>query len=335
MPRIVRQHTFGGPENLVIDDLPTAEPGPGEVRLKIQAAGLTRDQLPFLAGNDYGGGLQADLPTRFGYEAAGVVEAVGEDVDAGWIGQHVAPVGPFDQARYGCVGEEAIVASDLLSTYPDSLSPAQAAALWVPYLTAYAIVEPGDLQEGDYVALTAGNSAVALAAMHIARDAGALPIAVVRSAAKAEGLAEHGTHAVINTGTEDYVQRIAEITGGKGADLTFDAIGGDFLVQATEAAATGGTVIEYGVLGGMDGRFPVEHVIGKGLTVRGFAVSEIVFDPQVRARATAYVLDRVAQGRFTPQVARTFPLEQVVEAFEFIASGQGLGRTVLVTDPQT
>lgn len=333
MARILRQHAFGGPGNLHLDDLPTVAPGPGEVRLRVQAVGLTRDQLPFLDGNDYGGGAQPMLPTRFGYEAAGIVEAVGEGVDASWVGVRVAPVGPFDQERYGCAGDEAIVPAELLIRYPDRLTPAQAAALWVPYLTAYAIVQIGGVREGEYVSLPAGNSAVALAATQIARDAGAFPIAVVRSAAKAAGLRERGAHDVIVTATEDYVARITEITDGQGVRVTFDPIGGDFLAPAAEAAAVGGTIIEYGVLGGVQGRFPVEQVIGKGLTIRGFAVSEVVFDPAARESATRYVLDRVERGTFVPQVARTFPLEQALDAFAYIASGPDPGRVVLLTEP--
>lgn len=96
MPRILRQHTFGSPASLSLDEVDSAEPGPGQARLRIEAVGLSRDQIPFLAGNDYGGGASPALPTRFGYEAAGIVDAVGPDVDSAWVGRRVAPIGPFD-----------------------------------------------------------------------------------------------------------------------------------------------------------------------------------------------------------------------------------------------
>ncbi len=331
MPRIIRQHVFGGPENLQIDDLPSAEPGPGQARLRVHAVGLTRDQLPFLAGADYGGGANPDLPTRFGYEAAGVVDAVGEGVDAGWVGKRVAPVGPFDQARYGCAGEEGIVPAELLVEYPETLSPAQAAALWVPYLTAYGVILKGQVREGDYVVLTAGNSAVSLAAIQIVRDAGAYPVAVVRTGKHTARLRELGAHEVIVTGEEDYAARIAKITGGAGPRVTFDAIGGDFLATLCASAAVGGVVIEYGILGGIQGRFPVEFVLGKDLTIRGYSVSEVSTDPELRSAAVAYVLERVADGRFTPRVAQTFTLEDVQDAYTYVQSGPDLGRTVLLT----
>ena len=331
MPRIIRQHVFGPPSNLQVDDLPSVEPGPGEARLRVTAVGLTRDQLPFLAGNDYGGGTTAETPTRFGYEAAGVVDAVGKGVDPAWVGKQVAPVGPFDQSRHGCAGEEAVVPAELLVEYPSVLSAAAAAALWVPYLTAYGVILKGQVAAGDYVVLTAGNSAVSLAAIQIALDVGAFPIAVVRSDKHAESLREFGAHEVIVTGREDYGARIAQITGGVGPRVTFDAIGGELLTPICAAAARGGVVIEYGILGGMGGRFPAEHVIGRNLTIQGYTVGEVVMDPALRDVAVAYVLERVADGRFAPRVARTFALDDIHDAFAYVESGPDLGRTVLLT----
>lgn len=331
MPRELRLHAFGGPENLRIDEVPTAEPGAGEVRLRVQACSLNMDQFRFLGGDQYGAAQPPALPSRIGYEAAGVVEAVGEGVDQAWLGQSVAPIGPFDVTKYGCIGDQGIVPADRLSAYPKTLAPEQAAALWVPYLTAYGVVHAGGIREGDYVVIPAGASAVGLAAIQIARDLGALPIAVTRAPAKVDQLHELGAHEVIVSSEEDYVERVRAITGGRGARVTFDPIGGDFLAQATAAASRGGVVVEYGRLAGEAGGFPQMAVIGKGLTIRGFTVSEIVSDPELRARAAAYVLERVADGRFVPRVARTFPLEDFAAAFAYVKAGPELGRTVLVT----
>lgn len=222
--------------------------------------------------------------------------------------------------------------ADLLSTYPDELSPAQAAALWVPYLTAYGIVLKGEVAAGDVVVLTAGNSAISLAAIQIVRDAGALPVPVVRSNKHVERLKELGAHDVIVTGEEDYRTRIAEITEGAGPRITFDAPGGDFVVTAAQAAAPGGVIIEYGILGGMKGRFPAEFVIGKDITIRGYTVGEVSTNPEQREMTVQYVLDRAKAGRFSPAVARTFALDDVQAAFDYIQTGPELGRTILVTE---
>ncbi|WP_040167327.1 zinc-dependent alcohol dehydrogenase family protein [Microbacterium gorillae] len=335
MVRAVRLHEFGGPANLSLDEVPRQDPGPGEVRLRVQAAGLTRDQLPFLRGQEHSGAPLATpptLPTRFGYEVAGVVEAVGEGVDASWIGRRVAPIGPWDEERYGCVGDESLAPADALVEYPDTLSAAEAAALWVPFLTAYGVIHAGGVQPGDYVSLPAGGSAIALAAMQIVRDRGAYPIAVVRHADKADRLRELGAHDVIVTDTEDYVTRVGEITGGVGVRVTYDPVNGPFLADAAAAASVRGVIVVYGMLAGEPGVLPPQDLIGKGLTVTSYTMFDIVGGEQ-REEAIRYILDRAADGRFTPRVARTFGLDDVRAAFDYIAAGPDLGRTVIQVGP--
>jgi NADPH:quinone reductase-like Zn-dependent oxidoreductase len=106
MPKIIRLHAFGGPEHLRIDDVPSRPPGPHEARLRVEAAGLNRDQFTFLEGRHFRGHafVQPVLPSRLGYEVVGVVDAVGEGVDRAWIGTRVSPLAPFDQELYGALG---------------------------------------------------------------------------------------------------------------------------------------------------------------------------------------------------------------------------------------
>jgi len=132
MPRIVRLHAFGGPENLRVEEAPSRPAGPGEVRPRVEAAGVNRDHYTFTSGHQFTGHgfVQPVLPSRLGYEAAGVVEAVGEGVDRSWIGKRVAPVPGFDESRYGTPGEEAVVPAGTLSEYPSNLTGVQAAAFF-------------------------------------------------------------------------------------------------------------------------------------------------------------------------------------------------------------
>jgi NADPH:quinone reductase-like Zn-dependent oxidoreductase len=335
MPRIVRLYGFGGPENLRIDEDPPVPPGRGEVRLRVEAAGVNRDHYTFMSGQQFKGHgfVQPELPTRLGYEAAGVVEAVGEGVERSWIGKRVAPVPGFDESRYGTLGEEAVVPAGTLSEYPSNLTSAQAAAFWVPYLTAYgALVPIARVGPGDFVSIPAASSAVGLAAIQIARDAGATAIGLTRTSAKKDELLSLGAHHVIVTGEEDYEGRVREITAGRGVRITFDPVGGPFLERLAAASAPGGIVIEYGRLSGQPAPFPLMPVIGKGLSLRGYTMSEITRDPRALAEAKNYVLDRLADGRFVPRIARTFPLDRTVEAYQFLKSDEQVGR-VIVTVP--
>jgi NADPH:quinone reductase-like Zn-dependent oxidoreductase len=139
MPRVVRLHTFGGPENLRIEDVPSQQPGPGEVRLRVEAAGINRDAFTFMKGEHYSGHgiIEPKLPSRIGYEVSGVVEAIGDRVERGWLGKRVATHPGLDQNKYGALGEEAVVPVGAINEYPSNLSSAEAASFWMPYLTAH------------------------------------------------------------------------------------------------------------------------------------------------------------------------------------------------------
>ncbi len=150
------------------------------------------------------GFVQPKLPSRLGYEVAGVVEAVGEGVDSAWIGKRVNTVPGFDQNRYGALGEEAIVPAGVLSEYPPNLTSARAASFWMPYLTAYGgLVWIAHIGQGDFVSLTAGSSGVGLAATQFVRDAGATAIAVSRTPVKRDELLSHGADHVIAMSEEE------------------------------------------------------------------------------------------------------------------------------------
>jgi NADPH:quinone reductase-like Zn-dependent oxidoreductase len=330
MPKMVRFHRLGGPENLQLDEMPSQQPGKGEVRLRVHAIGLNRAESMFYHGQYL---EQPQLPSRLGYEAAGVVEAAGEGVDQGWVGQTVATIPGFSMTRYGTLGEEAVVPATSLGKYPANLTPVQAAAIWMQYLTAYgALVHVGAVKAGDFVSIPAASSSVGLAAIQIVRDAGATAIAVTRTQAKREELLALGAHHVIVSDEEDYIARVKEITGGKGARLTFDPVAGPGVETLAKAAARGGIIFEYGLLSGQPTPFPLFHALGNALSLRGYSIMEITTDPNKLKTATKYTYDRLEDGRFVPKVARTFPLAQVVEAYRYLESNQQIGK-VVVTVP--
>lgn len=327
MPKIVRFHRLGGPENLQLEELPSQQPGKGEVRLRVQAVGLNRAESMFYRGQYL---EQPKLPSRLGYEAAGIVEAVGEGIDAGWIGQTVATIPGFSMTRYGTLGEETVVPATALGRYPSSLTPVQAASIWMQYVTAYgALVHIGAVKAGDFVSIPAASSSVGLAAIQIVRDAGATAIAVTRTQAKREELLALGAHHVIVSDDEDYLGRVSEITGGKGVRLTFDPVAGPGLETLAKAAARGGILFEYGLLSGQPTPFPLVQALGNALSVRGYVIWEITGDPDRLKEATRYIYDRLADGRFVPKVARTFPLGQVAEAYHYLESNQQIGKVVI------
>ena len=327
MPTIVRFHQIGGPENLKLEQLATQEPGMGEVRVRVKAAGLNRAESLFYRGQYL---EKAQFPSRLGYEAAGVVEAVGAGVDAKWIGKSVATIPSGSLSRYGVLGEEAVVPEAALGEYPANLTPTQAAAIWMQYLTAYgALVHIGGLKTGDFVSIPAASSSVGLAAIQIVRDAGATAIAVTRTAAKRAELLALGASHVIVSEEEDYVARVQEISHGQGVRLTFDPVAGPFVGKLAAAAAPGGIIFEYGALSLAPTPFPLMVALGKGLSVRGYTLFEIRRDPKVLEVAKKYIYDRLADERFKPKIAKTFPLTQIVEAYRYLESNQQVGKVVI------
>ena len=327
MPKVVRFHQLGGPEVLKIEEEASRQPAPGEVRLRVEASGLNRAEWLYFHGHYM---EQAKLPSRLGYEVAGVVEAVGEGVDARWKGKRVATVPGFSQNRYGTLGEEAIVPAHVLGEYPAKLSAVEGAAIWMQYLTAWgALVHFGGVTTGDFVSIPAASSSVGLAAIQIVRDAGATAIAVTRTRAKTDELLALGAHHVIVSEEEDYGARIQQISGGRGVRLTFDPVAGPFVEKLTAAASTGGILFEYGWLSAQPTPFPLVQALGKGLSVRGYSLHEITRQQAVIETAKKYIFDRLADGRFVPRIAKTFQFEQTAEAYRYLESNQQVGKVVI------
>jgi NADPH:quinone reductase-like Zn-dependent oxidoreductase len=201
---------------------------------------------------------QPKLPSGLGYEAAGVVVAVGPEVDKNWMGKTAAVIPGFSMSDYGMVGEEVIAPAAMLGEYPAKLSAAEGAAIWMQYLTAYgALIPIAHLGKGDFVVITAASSSVGLAAIEIAKSEGASSIATTRKSNKKAELRSLGADHVIATEEEDLVARVNEITGGKGARVIFDPVAGPFVEKLAEAAAPGGIIFQYGLLSMEPTPFPL------------------------------------------------------------------------------
>lgn len=325
--KIVRFHALGGPEVLKIQEEPIPVPGKGEVRLSVKAIGLNRAEVMFRRGQY----LEAPvLPSKLGYEAAGVVAAVGPDVDKSWLGKKASTVPAFLMTHYGVYGEVAIVPASALAVYPEKLTPEEGTSIWMQYLTAYgALITHAQITKGDFVIITAASSSVGIAAIEMVKAEGGTSIATTRKSRKKATLVEVGANHVIATEEEDFAKRVSEITGGKGARVIFDPIAGKGVELLAQAAALGGTIFEYGALAPEPTPFPLFAALGKGLSVRGYTLREVFADPKLREKAEKYVFDRVKAGSFKPRVDRVFPFAQIVEAHRYMESNEQIGKIVV------
>jgi NADPH:quinone reductase-like Zn-dependent oxidoreductase len=326
MPKIVRFHKIGDASVLKLEELPKPQPKDGEVLLKVEAIGLNRAEVMFRSGQYL---EQPPLPSLLGYEASGIVEAVGSGVTGLKPGDRVSSIPSFSMTRYGTYGEYAVLPARALAPYPANLSPAEGTAIWMQYLTAYGVVEVGGLKKGQHLVVTAAASSVGLAAIQTAKALGAISIATTRNKAKASALSDAGADFVVNTKTEDLVQRIQEITGGKGFALAFDPIAGPGLETLAKAAGQGAMIMEYGALAPEPTPYPLFAAISKGLNIRGFTLFEITTDPERLAPAKKFISDRLADGSFKVIIAKNFKLDEIVEAHRYMESNEQIGKIVV------
>lgn len=330
MTRVVRFHQYGEPEVLRIEDAPEPQPGPDEVRLRVRAIGLNRAESMFRRGQYL---EQAVFPSRLGYEAAGHVEAVGEAVRDFQVGDAVSLVPPSSIAQWGTYAEQAVVPAAMLVRHPDSLGMAQAAGVWMQYLTAWGALLPvAGLVAGEHVLITAASSSVGLAAIQIANRVGAIPIAVTRGEDKVSKLLAAGAVHVIVSDREDLVARVAQITDGQGARVVFDPIGGPALEQLAEATRRAGIIIEYGALSHEPSPFPLFTVLGKSLTLRGYLLHEVVHDAELFRQGKAFVSSGLEDGSLAPVIARTFAFEEIVQAHRYLESGEQFGKIIVTLE---
>lgn len=315
MVATIRFHELGGPEVLRIEDVPVRAPGPGEVRIRVDAIGLNRAEVNFRRGTY----LETPrLPAGLGTEAAGVVLETGPDVPRWSVGDEVSVVPAFSQNDYPVYAEEAVVPASALLARPDGLDAVAGAAVWMPYVTVYGMVaEIVRVRAGDRVVVTSAANSVGVAALQVLRHLGAVPIATAGSQAHADALHAAGAAHVVVPG-EGLTADLLDATGGHGADLVLDADGGPQVAQLVSACAPGATVLVHGGLSGEPTPLP-----GGGYApvwLRRYRVFEITGDPAALRRAEHFVRAGLAAGAFTPAVDRVFEFDDVAAAHAYVDS---------------
>src|SRR5450631_3394957 len=302
MSRIVRFHRTGGPEVLQIDELDIGQPKAGEIRIRVRALGLNRAEAMFRAGAYL---ENPNLPARLGYEAAGEIEALGEGVTGFAVGDAVSTIPAFSMNQYGVYGDAAIVPAHAVVKHPANLSWAEA------------------------VVITAASSSVGLAAIQIVNSLGAVSIAATRTGEKRNALLKAGAQHVIVTQQQDLTKEVMRVTAGKGARFAFDPVAGRGVEALATAMGDGGTIFLYGALAGEPTPFPLFPAIGKNLVLRGYTLFSIVGKQESLNRGKRFVIDGLAAGRLKPVIARSFSLQDIVEAHRFLESNQQVGKIVV------
>jgi NADPH:quinone reductase-like Zn-dependent oxidoreductase len=327
MSKVVEFKEFGGPEVLEIVEKEVAAPGKGEVRFKVKAMGLNRAEAIFRRGKYFEVPV---FPAKLGYEAAGIVDAVGPDVTDFKKGDAVSTVPSFAMNDYGVYGDMALSPASALVKHPESLTFEQAAAVWMAYLTAYdALVGQAKLQKGEFILIPAASSSVGIAAIQVSNYIGAIPVALTRTSEKVKQLKDIGAVHVIATEEQDLVAETQKITDGKGAQVVFDPVGGPTFAKLMEAAAPFARMLVYGTLSPEPIVLPHFSLFPKVLNISGAILLTTTLDPVKLKAGVEWVSQGLASGQLKPIIAKTFPLEQIVDAHRYLEENKQFGKIVV------
>jgi NADPH:quinone reductase-like Zn-dependent oxidoreductase len=293
-------HETGGPDVLTVEETVLPAPGPDEVLVRVEALGLNRAEAMLRSGVYF---YRPTLPgSRNGYEAAGEVTAVGAEVTAFAPGDLVLSAANFHLSTHGVYGDHVLLPQSALVPRPAGVDAVTAAAVWLTYTTAYgALVERGRLTAGHRVLITGASSGVGTAAIQVARRAGAVPIATTRTETR-------------------------RLTGGRGADIVLDAIGGPYLRELGAAAAEDALLISYGWLS----ERPTELPMRWPLTVHGYSNLSLTGTPEGRDRAVHYLASGLADGTLRPVIGEVFDgLDRMADAHRLMESNTHTGKIVV------
>ncbi|MCP2250957.1 zinc-dependent alcohol dehydrogenase family protein [Lentzea aerocolonigenes] len=326
MSRVVLFDEFGGPEVLRVVEEPAVEPAAGEVRVRIEAFAVNPLDRMMRSGTS---SATISLPhARIGVEGTGVVDALGHGVTGMAIGDPVIITAVPDASVRGTYADFTTIPASRVVPRPAGLEAEEAAAIWVAFSTAYgALVEKAGMRPGDHVLVTAASGGVGRAAMQIANQIGAVPIAVTRDSAKKDQLLAAGAAAVIATDHENLVEAVRHHTGGTGADIVLDVVMGPGQQDLVQAARPGGTLI---VAGFLDPR-PTPFPAGTPLTIVSYRSFEHTLDPVVVKRMAAFMNAGVRLGALRPAIDEVFAFDDVVEAHRHLEKGLHEGRKIVVT----
>src|ERR1700733_13094616 len=294
MSRTIKFAQAGGPEVLEFIEMEVPAPGPREVRIKVKAIGINRADSMW-RNDKYTEPVK--FPAGLGYDAAGIVDAVGKDVTGFASGDAVSTIPAFSLNKYFTYGDVILAPDHAVVKHPQSLSFVEAASVWMMFITAYgALVFDAQVKAGDFVIIPAASSSVGLAAIQIANYAGATPIALTRTSDKKKRLREAGAAHVIATQEQDIVAEVMRITNADGARVAFDPVGAADFRKLIAALTNQGIAYIYGALSEDDTPIPVLEMIRKMTVVKGYSIRLVTGDADRRKVAVEDVANGLAVG---------------------------------------
>ncbi|MEO0471210.1 MAG: NADPH:quinone oxidoreductase family protein [Bacteroidota bacterium] len=315
---------YGPPESLVVEDIASPKPGPKQVVVSVKACGVNFPDT-LIIENKYQ--FKPDLPFSPGGELAGVIKELGEGVKGFSVGQQV-----FCMIGWGGFAEEAVVDVKNLVPMPPGMDEVVASAFAMTYGTSYyALVNRARIKEGETLLVLGAAGGVGLAAVEIGKNLGAKVIAAASTDEKLAVCREYGATETINYSKEDLKTRIKELTDGKGVDVVYDPVGGDFSEAALRGTAWEGRFLVIGFAAGDIPKIPLNLTLLKGCQIVGVFWGKFAFsEPQKNMANFMQLIQWYHQGKIKPRIHKTYPLENVSDALYDITNRRVMGKVVLV-----
>jgi NADPH:quinone reductase len=324
MMRAVEISTPGGPEVLRSAQRPVPKPKPGEILIKVAAAGVNRPDILQRMGLYAVPPDASDLP---GLEVAGEVTALGAGARSWKVGDQVcALVHGGGYAEY-CVAPE-VQALPI----PKGLSAIEAASLPETFFTVYSnVYERAALKSGESLLVQGGSSGIGVTAIQMAKATGNRVFATAGSDEKCAACVRLGAEKAINYRTHDFAAEIRDATGGKGVDVILDMVGGDYVPKELKCLADEGRLVFIAFLRGPKTELDINEVMRRRLTISGSTLRPrpVEFKGRIAAKLRERIWPLIEAGRIRPQIYKTFPLAQATEAHRLMESSQHIGKLVL------
>lgn len=321
--KAVRIHEYGGPEVLVYEDVPTPEPDPKQLLVKVAAATVNPIDVSVREGRFP---TPKDPPKTLGSDGAGTVEAVGAEVSAAKPGDRVAFSG-LGIGSEGSYAEYALIAETQVVHVPEGLSLIDAAAIGMSFPAAYyALVTRGEIRKGETVLVQGASGGVGSAAVQLARSFGARVLATAGGPGAADMVLGLGAEAVIDYRGEDVAERVLELTDGKGVDLVHELVLSANLPTDVKLVAKGGRIVGTGQGPGPDASVPIGEALSKDVSVLFMNLSNA--GRAGVAEIAGKIAAMAAAGEVKPVIGAELPLAEAVRAHEMLA-GDHLGKIVL------
>jgi NADPH2:quinone reductase len=317
---------WGGPETLVLEDLPSPRPGPGEVVIDVKAAGVNFPDV-LIIQNKYQ--VKPPLPFAPGAELAGVIKEVGAGVTAFASGDRVIAM-----TTWGAFAEECVARVEQLIRMPAGLDFATAAAFTLTYGTSWhALKDRGSLRAGETLLVLGAAGGVGLAAVEIGKALGARVIAAASSAEKLAVCRAHGADETIDYATEDLRARLKAIVGDKGVDVVYDPVGGPYAEPAIRSTGWRGRYLIIGFAAGEIPRIPLNLMLLKGSSLVGVYWGDWTRrEPAAAAAGMAELHGWLAAGKLKPLLSGRYPLARAGDALVALAGRKVAGK--LVVEPE-